>query len=128
MVTDPLPGTSRLRTEYEKSDGMSRLALPDDDRFVTTARSIEEALATEEVAPVRKPCGVFLASAAKFYGVAVPAVRVLRARPIRVREGGWGTELFGDYRFDEKLIRIWMRTAVQSARHFIRDVLCDLNP
>ena len=38
---------------------------------------------------------------------------MLRARPIRVREGGWGTELFGDYHFDEKLIRVWMRTAIQ---------------
>jgi hypothetical protein len=113
MVTDPLPKTLHLRTEYEQSDGMSRLALPDDDRLLIAARGIEEALATEEVSPVRKACGMFLASAAKFYGVAVPTVRVLRARPIRVREGGWGTELFGDYHFGEKLIRVWMRTAIQ---------------
>jgi hypothetical protein len=112
MVTDPIPRLAQLRSEYEKSDAMSRLALPDDDRLLIAARCIEEALATEEVTPVRKACGMFLASAAEFYGVAVPAVRVLRARPIRVREGGWGTELFGDYRFDEKLIRVWMRTAI----------------
>jgi hypothetical protein len=90
-----------------------RLALPDDDRFVRVAQFIEAALATEEVGPVRKACGMFLASAAEFYGVAVPEVRVLRVCPIRVREGDWGTELFGDYRFDEKLIRVWMRTAIQ---------------
>ncbi len=113
MVTDPVPKVGRLRTEYEKSDGLSRLALPADDQFVTGARCIEKALASEEVSPVRKACIAFLASAAEFYGVAVPQVRVLRARPIRVREGGWGTELFGDYRFDEKLIRVWMRTAIQ---------------
>jgi hypothetical protein len=70
-------------------------------------------MATEEVGPVRKACMGFLALAAEFYGVAVPQVRVLRARPIRVREGNWGVELFGDYRFDEKLIRVWMRTAIQ---------------
>jgi hypothetical protein len=87
--------------------------LPDDDRFVRVAQFIEAALATEEVGPVRKACGMFLASAAEFYGVAVPEVRVLRVCPIRVREGDWGTELFGDYRFDEKLIRVWMRRAIQ---------------
>jgi hypothetical protein len=38
---------------------------------------------------------------------------VLRAHPILVREGGAGTELFGDYHFDEKLIRVWMRKAIQ---------------
>jgi hypothetical protein len=113
MVTDPVPKIGRLRTEYEKSNGLRGLALPDDDRFLRAARCIEEALATEEVAPVRKACGMFLASAAEFYGVAVPAVRVLRARPIRVREGDWGVELFGDYHFDEKLIRVWMRTAIE---------------
>src|SRR5579872_1079488 len=67
---------------------MSRRALPSDERLLRAARCIEEALATEEVSPVRKAYVAFLASAAEFYGVAVPAVRVLRARPIRVREGG----------------------------------------
>jgi hypothetical protein len=38
---------------------------------------------------------------------------VLAARPLRVQEGGWATELFGDYHHDNKLIRVWMRTAVQ---------------
>jgi hypothetical protein len=37
---------------------------------------------------------------------------VLASRPLRVREGGWGTELFGDYDPETKLIRVWMRTAV----------------
>jgi hypothetical protein len=32
-----------------------------------------------------------------------------------VRKGGWGTELFADYHFDEKLIRVWMRTAIQES-------------
>src|SRR5215472_3094203 len=68
---------------------------------------------TEEAAPVRTACVEFLRLAAEYYEVSMPQVRVLRARPIRVREGGWGTELFGDYHFDEKLIRVWMRTAIQ---------------
>src|SRR5262245_26272165 len=59
------------------------------------------------------PCGDFLTVAADFYGVARPEVRALAARPLRVREGGWATELFGDYSPDKKLIRIWTRTAVR---------------
>jgi hypothetical protein len=38
---------------------------------------------------------------------------VLAARPLRVRENRWATELFGDYHLEQKLIRVWMRTAVQ---------------
>ena len=113
MVTDSLPKTERLRAEYLRSDQMLILELPSDDRFLAAARCIEEALATEETPPVRKACARFLAAAADFYGASIPQVRVLRARPIRVREGGWGVELFGDYRFEEKLIRVWMRTAIQ---------------
>ena len=113
MVTDPIPQNSRLRAEYVRSDELRTLALPSDDRLITAARCIKEAMATEQTPPVRKACIVFLAGAAEFYEVAVPQVRVLRARPIRVREGGWGTELFGDYTFNEKLIRVWMRTAIQ---------------
>jgi hypothetical protein len=39
-------------------------------------------------------------------------VRVLAARPLRVRE--YSThELFGDYHPDQALIRVWMKTAVR---------------
>ena len=38
--------------------------------------------------------------------------RVLTARPIQVREGGWGTELSGDYDPQTKVIRVWLRTAI----------------
>jgi hypothetical protein len=54
-----------------------------------------------------------LFATADFYGVARPQIRVLAARPLRVREGGWATELFGDYHSEKKLIRVWMRTAVR---------------
>jgi hypothetical protein len=30
-----------------------------------------------------------------------------------VREGGWATELFGDYDPETTVIRVWMRTAVR---------------
>jgi hypothetical protein len=113
MVTDIVPKTERSRAEYLRSDGMHTLTLPEDDRLAAAARRIEEALAMDAVSALRTACAGFLRIAAEFYGVTAPEVRVLRARPIRVREDGWGTELFGDYRFDEKLIRVWMRTAIR---------------
>jgi len=113
MVTDGVPKPAQLRAEYVRSDKTRGLELPGDDRFLRAARGIEDALVMEEAAPVRTACVEFLRLAAEYYEVSMPQVRVLRARPIRVREGGWGTELFGDYHFDEKLIRVWMRTAIQ---------------
>ena len=94
--------------------------------FCGLTRGIEDALVTEEAAPVRTACVEFLRLAAEYYEVSMPQVRVLRVRPIRVREGGWGTELFGDYHFDEKLTRVWMRTAIP--RDLIWDVFCDALP
>jgi hypothetical protein len=42
----------------------------------------------------------------------IGGIRVLAARPLRVRER-WTTELFGDYSPEIMLIRVWMRTAVR---------------
>ena len=96
VVTDSIPKSRLLQAEYQKSDVTRGLQVPPDDRLLKAARSIEEALATEEAAVVREACVAFLAEAAEYYGVSVPQVRVLRARPIRARESGGGTELFGD--------------------------------
>ena len=113
MVTDSLPKKALLRAAYLKSDQLCSLEVPADDRLRAPARSIEEALNAEQSAPVRKACLQFLTAAAAFYGVSRPQVRVLAARPLRVRENRWATELFGDYHLEQKLIRVWMRTAVQ---------------
>ena len=63
----------------------------------------------------RTPTGVRRVpdAAADFYGVERPGIRVLAARPLRVREGGWASELFGDYSPETLQIRVWMRTAVR---------------
>jgi hypothetical protein len=66
----------------------------------------------EDRAAVRVACTELLAAASDFYRITLPSVRVLAARPVRVREGGWGTELFGDYDPNTRLIRVWMRTAI----------------
>ena len=113
MFTDSLPKRQRLRAEYLKSDQLCSIELPADDRFRRPATRIEEALRTEQSAPVRKACLAFITAAAAFYDVSTPQVRVLAARPLKVREDGWGTELYGDYHLEKKSIRIWMRTAIQ---------------
>jgi hypothetical protein len=109
MLTDSLPKKALLRAAYLKSDQLCSLEVPADDRLRTPARSIEEALNAEQAEPVRKACLEFLTAAADFYGVSKPQVRVLAARPLRVRENRWATELFGDYHLEKKLIRVWMR-------------------
>jgi hypothetical protein len=63
-------------------------------------------------ADVRRACKAFLDETAKFYGTPTCGIRVLAARPLRVREH-WTTELFGDYQPETMLIRLWMRTAVR---------------
>lgn len=60
----------------------------------------------------RRACAEFLAVASGFYRVSTPGIRVLAARPLKVRES-WATELFGDYNPETMLIRLWMRTAVR---------------
>lgn len=87
--------------------------VPSDDRLIVPARAIEAALKAGNAVLLRRSCANFLAAAARFYGVRAPRLRVLAARPLRVREGGWATELFGDYDPGTTVIRVWMRTAVR---------------
>ena len=61
---------------------------------------------------VRRVCAEFLHTACDFYEVPVCGIRVLAARPLRVRERG-SYELFGDYTPETMLIRAWMRTAIR---------------
>jgi hypothetical protein len=58
---------------------------------------------------VRRACQEFLKTLSRFYGVRECGIRVLAARPLRVREN-WTSELFGDYTPETTLIRVWMRT------------------
>lgn len=113
MVTDPVPRHSKLFQEYERSDLLADLPLPQDDRLVQAAKKIEAALQTENVAEVSRASGEFLKVAAAFYGVSRPRLQVLAARPRLVYETGVAVELFGDYHLQEKRIRLWMRTAVR---------------
>ena len=65
----------------------------------------------ERTANVRRACADFVRIASHFYEVPACTVRVLAARPLKVREQ-WTMELFGDYAPETMVIRVWMRTAM----------------
>src|SRR5438874_11365182 len=95
-----------------KSDALTRLApLPDGHELQSRARLFEKALATADRRSVGAEGTSIVELLARTYAISEPKLRVLGTRPRNVWEGGH-YELFGDYDFEEKRIRIWMRTAV----------------
>jgi hypothetical protein len=113
VLTDRPPRSKSLLAKFAESDRLAELELPSDDRLRVLAQSIESLIDGGTRAAVEQACTEFMSAAAQFYGVSKPAVRALAARPIRVREGGWASELFGDYTPGTAAIRIWTRTAIQ---------------
>jgi hypothetical protein len=111
MLTDALPRDGN-RAGFLESDRLKALGLPNDGGLPLIAKSIESAMKTGKAADVRRPCAEFLAELSNFYGVPECGIRVLAARPLRVREH-WTTELFGDYHIENMAIRLWMRTAIR---------------
>ncbi|HYV68106.1 MAG TPA: hypothetical protein VE964_17825 [Myxococcales bacterium] len=112
MVTDRPPRKPEARRAFEASDALVRLAiLPDARELQSRAALLEQALAAADRRAVRLQGESILELLARTYGVATPRLRVLGTRPLKVWEGGQ-FELFGDYDFEEKRIRVWMRTAV----------------
>jgi hypothetical protein len=113
MLTDRPPRNAALLAQFLDSDRLGILEVPQDARLRAPAESIDSAMRTGKSAAVQEACAEFLSLASDFYNVPKPLVRVLAARPVRVREGGGATELFGDYAPEKTLIRVWMRTAVR---------------
>jgi hypothetical protein len=111
MLTDAPPRKSRLRF-FLDSDRLNAIPLPDDQRLTKIAGAIAAAMKAEDTNNVWQVCDDFLGTAADFYQVPRCGVRVLAARPLRVREQST-LELFGDYQPDTKVIRVWMRTAIR---------------
>ena len=111
MITDNPPQKTR-QSGFLESDRSGTLDLPRDARLVTITKSIESAMSSGTIKLVRLACREFLAAVSKFYEVPTCGIRVLSARPLRVRERGT-FELFGDYAPETMLIRVWMRTAVR---------------
>ena len=111
MLTDRPPRNRKLLEQFQESEQLISVELPPE--LPKLAQSIEAAMKEGTRGDVRQACTEFLSAASAFYRVRPPEVRALAARPLRVREGGWATELFGDYSLDSALIRIWTRTAVR---------------
>ena len=110
MLTDAPP--RKNRAEFLESDLIKTLDLPGNGTLTEIAQRLEYAMKADKIRDVRSTCAEFLATASDFYEVPNCAIRVLAARPLRVRERGT-FELFGDYTPETSLIRVWMRTAVR---------------
>jgi hypothetical protein len=112
VITDRPPRDGKARRDFERSDELTRLStLPDARELQSRAALLDEALANGDARGVRVEGDSILDLLAGTYDVDRPGLRVLGARPRAVWEGGH-TELFGDYDFETKRIRVWMRTAV----------------
>jgi hypothetical protein len=111
MLTDS-PPRKASHSGFLESDRIRTLDLPQDERLLAIAKSIELSMKAGTTVDVRRACAEFLGAASEFYRVPDGDIRVLAARPLRVREN-WSSELFGDYAPETMLIRVWMRTAVR---------------
>ena len=111
MLTDT-PPRKKNRESFAISDRTKALELPRDGQLVRLAGSIESAMKDGAVGDVRVACAEFLGTASDFYNVPPCLIRVLAARPLRVREYST-TELFGDYHPATMLIRVWTKTAIR---------------
>jgi hypothetical protein len=110
-ITDAPPRKAN-RAEFLESERIRTLDLPQDGRLLEVAKSIESAMKAGTTAGVRRACAEFLDAASEFYKVPACGIRVLAARPLRVREHAT-SELFGDYSPEAMVIRVWMKTAVR---------------
>ena len=111
MLTDTPPQRAN-RAGFLESDRIKTLDLPQDASLRLITKSIGAAIVAGASQDLHRACQEFLDAASEFYQVPACGVRVLAARPLRVRER-WTTELFGDYAPETMLIRVWMRTAVR---------------
>ena len=113
MITDSPPRLEARRREYEKSDGLVKMPLPEGAAVQALTRALSEAMTTGDTAPVHRAGEALLAALAAFYKVPVPPLRVLGVRPHKVTAGVCTYQLFGDYTPSTQRIRVWMRTAIR---------------
>lgn len=112
MFTDAPPRKKTRHRLFLDSDRLETLPLPSGGELTALAAHIEMAMKAGRAKDVYAASDEFLRAGCDFYGVPRCTLRVLAARPLRVREYST-SELFGDYHRDTKAIRVWMRTAVR---------------
>lgn len=90
MLTDA-PLRHRHRASFLESDRIKTLNLPERGVLPALGRAIECTMQTGKTTDVRRACADFLTAVSEFYEGPDCGIRVLSARPIRVRET-WTTE------------------------------------
>jgi hypothetical protein len=120
---------AKQKAIYRRSDAVEKIALPADPDFAPLVRALEQALASEQRAPIERAAQAL--SNAVLDRLEVPRLRinVLTRRPSTST-----SELHGLYEPPEKrtpaLITVWMRTAhhkrVVAFRTFLRTLLHEL--
>jgi hypothetical protein len=93
MLTDS--PRRRNRAGFLQSGAIKTLDLPPNGDLFDVAKRLEAAMKGDSIRDIRSTCSEFLRNASDFYRVPAFAIRVLAARPLRVRERGT-FELFGD--------------------------------
>jgi len=93
MLTDAPPRKAN-RAGFLESDQTRTLDLPQDGSLLTITKSVESAMRRGKSTDVRRTCADFLKAASEFYKVADCGIRVLAARPLRVRES-WSETCLG---------------------------------
>ena len=83
MLTD-YP-TRKNRAGFLENDRIKTLYLPPNGPLPDVAKCLESAMKADSLAHVRTACAEFLATASDFYRVPKCGIRVLAARPLRVR-------------------------------------------
>ena len=83
MLTD-YP-TRKNRAGFLENDRIKTLYLPPNGPLPDVAKCLESAMKADSLAHVRTACAEFLATASDFYRVPKCGIRVLAARPMRVR-------------------------------------------
>jgi hypothetical protein len=112
MLTDRPPRNATFLAQFLESDQLASIELPAHDDLRRIAVSLDESLKQGKRAAIQQTCTDFLGVASDFYEVERPNVKILAARPLRVRENT-AVELFGDYNLETMIIRVWTRTAVR---------------
>jgi hypothetical protein len=85
MLTDAPPRKAN-RARFLESDRLTTLRVPENRNLVEIARCIEAAMVDGNGPRVRTACSDLRTEMASFYAVPPCGIRVLAARPLRVRE------------------------------------------
>jgi hypothetical protein len=81
MFTDRPPTKPALLAAFRESDQRGSLEVPEDDRLIIPAGSVEAAMKVGDRTAVRRSCSDFLVRASDFYGVSQPVGTCARVAP-----------------------------------------------